>query len=552
MCRAWKSRAAQLWSRQLFIAFLSVIHIVLFIAASILVVYATTIGTDGQVLLRGQDTCDWWFNPSDSSPSSSFWSVQREILQDSNTYAKACYRADTSELDNSPACRTFSTPSLDFETKTGVPCPFQDKKFCRKSAEGPIQIVSQLINSNDHLGVNAAVADQINFRQSMVCSPMPDTPDTKFASEVSLILSGTIGTSDIRERAFHYGPRTGTNSSTGSNSTGSDNYTFGSMWTNSSTPDPYQFQYAAVYHNRTDSADFKPIPGLMPDEADLSIILLTNSAMYTTPFNDTLFGTDGPNNGTRLYSGRRFAVLGCTHQYEFCNPVNGLCTAAGGWDDIGDYSEDKRHFKLWDDDGLTPLQHGTISNIRVAAAFTGIGNILGLGSNSLLAAQKLSSARDGVSLPLQNNQTVVELQNWFATSLAALQHAFYFHPLSPALPASEASIRNSGLQELCQRQKIRDPNYTSFSVVALAIIISFGGVIILASLALPALTGILRKQFGSDMHSQNEWDANELLYLQSKFEPTDFQKICTKSVSQDQRLKPMGSGPGAIGNQPCP
>src|SRR6202012_5447152 len=108
--------------------------------------------------------------------------------------------------------------------------------------------------------------------------------------------------------------------------------------------------------------------GLIPPLADFTLIILTNAMTYTGPSNDTVFGTVDcePTVGC---SSRTFSAMECTQQFQFCNPVNGLCTVEGGWFDIGYIDDAHLRFRLWDDDGLTDLQHGTIYNIQRASMY---------------------------------------------------------------------------------------------------------------------------------------------------------------------------------------
>jgi len=348
----------------------------------------------------------------------------------------------------------------------------------------------------------------------MTCAPILDTPETGFVTETSaVVFNENVGEEakevEVRERFFYYGP-----------SRGVDDWTFYEVWENSSAREPYSLDSYDIYSNATTTyaGDLYLAPGLTPKMGDLTVTALVNMVNYTDPFNDTIFGTEDYNNYTGKRYGRRFSVLGCKQQYQFCNPVNGVCTLAGGWYDIGNETEDHRHFKLWNDDGLTPLQHGTISNIRMAAGIGSLNHIhSALGPDALLAMRRLANRNGHVSGPLEPNQTRLELENWFATRLAALQIQFILQPSVPALQYYDAVIRNSSLGDLCHRHMMRNADYTSISVLGLTIVLIFGGLLIVASLVLPSLVGLLRERFGTDTYARKEWDAVEVLNLQRKY-----------------------------------
>jgi hypothetical protein len=74
---------------------------------------------------------------------------------------------------------------------------------------------------------------------------------------------------------------------------------------------------------------FHPIPKLNRTDANVTLVVLRNRAMYTNPVNDPFFKSTSHRAD---YSAKFFTsdltagVLGCIEQYQFCNG-NVKCTA---------------------------------------------------------------------------------------------------------------------------------------------------------------------------------------------------------------------------------
>lgn len=513
----WKQRAAQPWGRHIPLIALCIVHIAFFAVASLLVGFAATTGTDGLVLLRGEDVCYWWHASGSNLNAvtlTSFWATERPLLQEVHVYAEDCYDVSGLTVTNTKPCNSsFASANIGFSVELNVDCPFPDPSFCRSSKEGAVRMTSELINSNKHLGLNAKLEDQINFRQIMTCSPLPDTIDTPYANDVTQsVFDGTSGNFDITERYFRY-----------SANRNNDSEAMIAMWSNSTAQIPYHFDSELWLSNTTDPSLQPPWTlneGLAPDMADFTLILITNAVTYTDSSNDTIFGTIDCEPGQSC-SSRTFSALGCTQQFQFCNPVNGLCTRQGGWFDIGYLDQTSLGFKLWNDDGLTELQHGTIYNIHIASMYAQLPYLFsGLQSDTLFASRQLLTPDSRLSSPLPNNQTVQEYKYWFSMTLAALQDSFIQLALTPASDDLVPFVKNSSLAELCQRQKVRSSDYTSISVVGLVVIIVVGCAVIALSVVLPNIVAEMQRAFGTEPYLRREWRANAIFHLQREIYPS--------------------------------
>jgi hypothetical protein len=73
-----------------------------------------------------------------------------------------------------------------------------------------------------------------------------------------------------------------------------------------------------------------------------------------------------------------------------------------------------------------------------------------------------------------------------------------------------------GLDNLCQRQRIFNSDFTSISVLGLSIILGIGLSIILLSFTLPRLVAHFQFVFDTDPYLTEEWESSELLQTQRK------------------------------------
>ena len=115
---------------------------------------------------------------------------------------------------------------------------------------------------------------------------------------------------------------------------------------------------------------------------------------------------------------------------------------------------------------------------------------------------------------LPNNQWTIEIANWFAVSMARLQLQTVEFATGP-LYTYDGMHFVPGSKKACSRQKIRSAaGYTSFSIIAVSLILSIGGALIFTSLVLDTIVGYFRKTFKRNVHKLLQWDGDELLKLQ--------------------------------------
>src|ERR1700712_1750331 len=78
---------------------------------------------------------------------------------------------------------------------------------------------------------------------------------------------------------------------------------------------------------------FRPIPALNRTDADVTLLILHNRAMYTNPVNDPFFKSTTHRqdySASFFTSDLDIGMLGCTEQYQFCNGPE-KCSELAAW-----------------------------------------------------------------------------------------------------------------------------------------------------------------------------------------------------------------------------
>lgn len=177
-----------------------------------------------------------------------------------------------------------------------------------------------------------------------------------------------------------------------------------------------------------DQSSFQPVLDLDRPAADISLIFLSaNEIRFAGQSNDPWYSAHVPSSLTSM---RKWGlqgdvslytrddpvrVLGCTSQYQYCNPnlePDKRCTPLSGILEVDLLAHD-----LWDNDRQRALFNWTASAIlQNSMAFNDV--ITDLGVTALTARTKMSANLQG---PLPDNQWQLEVEHWFTSALADLQ-----------------------------------------------------------------------------------------------------------------------------------
>lgn len=212
----------------------------------------------------------------------------------------------------------------------------------------------------------------------------------------------------------------------------------------------------------------------------------------------------------RMYtSAKPVSVLGCFEQLELCNPNSDndrICAMVPSECDIKsitaslafNHKQEATFDRLYDSLGRVNLPKSAYA----------------LGGGGLLAS---SYAQDDLSPGLPSNQWELEVQNWFATSLTALQLftvqyvTGYGRPdfnkfVTPPIKANEW---------MCSNQIVQRNDFASFSVLGLATILVCCSLIIVLSMSISRVAPLISGQSTKVKRNDHEWRAYDILNLES-------------------------------------
>lgn len=197
------------------------------------------------------------------------------------------------------------------------------------------------------------------------------------------------------------------------------------------------------------------------------------------------------------------------------------CTALNGWFAVLRQIKEN-HIRL------NPIENKTLNVIMGPAnLFSAQPVIAELGAGALIQGKVFDN---GMSAGLPNNQWMLEVESWFATSLAGLQQWGVEYVSGPSqdevLSVLLSNWTNDGTPEtkaICGSQKIFANGYQNFSVLGLCLILIIGGIIILSSLCLESLVASVQKKMNRGQARRYRWIADSNFQLQRmKYEKSGY------------------------------
>jgi hypothetical protein len=249
----------------------------------------------------------------------------------------------------------------------------------------------------------------------------------------------------------------------------------------------------------------------------VNVLLLSNLATYTEEVNDpwfkapvqgqTQWGVPGTWTSARTLSG-----LGCVEQYQYCNPVNSVCTKMAG------------HYQLSRDNppdslGFNAQQTAMFKKIHLHnEGMTTITSLYFL-KNEMLLANQFIYGSFFLSGPLEDNWWRQEVWNMFNISMAGMQSfalSMGNPMIRPGVTLDQFVIRDSTPEgrQICNHRLIRSSAHTSFSILGLALIVAGSCLIILANIWLESFVTWYQKRFNTVSVRTAAWVADDVLVLQ--------------------------------------
>ncbi|KAL9112426.1 MAG: hypothetical protein Q9227_003268 [Pyrenula ochraceoflavens] len=425
-------------------------------------------------------------------------------------YALRCY-SNSSEVDaaGKGSCTPFVKNKLPSQIDRNSSCPFQDR-ICRNKY-GNIRIDTGYLDSQD-LGLNLPVELQFRFRKIFQCAPLKSNDHVKVVYH----------SPDRQYRRYYYG----TGIADGPNETSTD-YTY-QIEQESAQELAYQrflgpdadyrvtVRFCTISGKTCDEySDFIPIKEIARTDGDVTLVFLSkNGIRYIDRTDDEWYAAHRTTNDTYDVFGapgqehyyladEPASVLGCTEQYQRCDPT----------------LPPERGCSILDGSDALFFNNRIPTAGRDIALFWGLSLaslcnvLLNLGSSSLTAKLSLSQ---GVQGPLPTDQWQREVENWHSIILASSQNDALEDAVGPGndevLKWFWARPQNDVERYICKSQKIVSTAYTNFSTMWLVIIVVVGMSIVLIEQSLETFVIWLERR-NIIKTSTTEWFGNKTLQL---------------------------------------
>ncbi|KUI69927.1 hypothetical protein VM1G_05376 [Cytospora mali] len=451
--------------------------------------------TDIEVLLSSQNCGFWQENVLTLGVSLGItWDnatnrfYQQEV-GDSRTYARSCYNASSLRT-----CNTFVKPTIDWTTRYDAPCPFDG--MCIGAA---MEMDTGLINSNAILGMNFPHNQQFEFRRVTTCAPL--VQDGYITTENSTDIPGD------QILYYNYGP-------TNEEGTILHNATWEASVYASNLTNTYTLGSIMAYSGDESDGQFLPIAAMNRSDVDTTLMFLAgNNVRNTNPVNDPIFSAhrvgEVPYHGNVYYSDYVTSVVGCTEQYQFCNPTDKKCTKLTGMD--GAYTAGQTQLDL------NASQNVTMEVLYHTVRFWGASILVNAMSSppNLLALDDLEMY---VQSDLPDNQWQIEVQNWHATALVNIQNWLLLRVIGPQDPTARQFVNKPATDAegaVCKAQKVRvGQGFNNISLFGLIFVLAFGSVTTLLSTFINDIAILVGKLSRRKPKDQRSWNRDDVLQIQ--------------------------------------
>lgn len=206
--------------------------------------------------------------------------------------------------------------------------------------------------------------------------------------------------------------------------------------------------------------------------------------------------------------------IACTDQHQFCYPnpsSDGSCTPLTGSDYIGAAI-----------DSMSKTDVQTEISMRIFDGLSG-NHILDVassrGSSSLRAQEAVSLGSGSISIPLPNDQWMIECRSWFNTALAKLQRSVVDYATGPAHEGYMHYItqdpESDAWQQVCRSQRVKNPGgFQNFSLLGVTLILALGTVVILLGLTIDKIVGLVQRVFFPRAYGRLAWALDSKFQLQ--------------------------------------
>lgn len=452
----------------------------------------------------------------------SAWRANKvEDIHLASTMAAACQKNSSVTSD----CVSYAPKEIEWTTTIKNACPF-DTKICYQNKT--VRFDSGLLDTTTELGINAQKPDRVLYRNVVECAPLmrdgyisDDWHDINGTRLRPGNVDGNILNTQPGEKwiEWYYGPGEllGLNSTFIYSDREPTVHMFGSqLWSLAATQARTQ---------RVDQSGFTPIRELNRTDADINLLFLRQEMglQYSKPVNDPWFQANTPT--TREYATETggyknvtiyspefpISVMGCTHQYQFCDPSTGsspTCTDLDGW------------YPVWKQVATLFTREKQKSTLKRLAQVLGtVNNFAGIAITITGSVLQINKYGYYQLAAMKDDYWTRELGHMFGTLMKAIQIRNYRYTSGYSSPLNiKPVITPPAANEtwMCDAQLVRREDYQSLSVLGLAIICSFGALIILINLTLDSFVGWYQKRYNKRVYATREWELLQAEVLQQK------------------------------------
>ena len=254
---------------------------------------------------------------------------------------------------------------------------------------------------------------------------------------------------------------------------------------------------------------------LKQSQANLTLLFLSFTGRYVAPIDDPWFSAYQlrvVNSRAALARSaytrdRPISTLGCTEQHQICTN-DGICTPLLGFDQVQNFVDSNFNLR-------PPHQSVTLDRVMRAVADSVLSQIvqgLAVCSMPMLAMNSRATAITTLSLPLPSYHWQLEMGYWHSVAMARLQRKFVQYGTGKFAVQTAYILPPTSDSErwICENIVIRGTVFQSFSVLALALAVVFGSLIVLVSLYIESLGSYVQKQLNKGCAGREIGDDHDM------------------------------------------
>ncbi|KAK4552847.1 hypothetical protein LTR86_009979 [Recurvomyces mirabilis] len=169
----WHGHKQSAWRKAISLAATPAFIYTSFVIAGVFVnQIATSTWNSPTVLIReGQYSGFIDYTGNDAESEAGFSHVTINVSTAAPQYARSCYAGRGSI--SATSCSVYPEATLGYNISDEQPCPIPGARVCYGGEDGrPITLITDILDSHGHLGINAAKQDRLNIQYQTTCAPL--------------------------------------------------------------------------------------------------------------------------------------------------------------------------------------------------------------------------------------------------------------------------------------------------------------------------------------------------------------------------------------------